>query len=326
VEAGVGSLTRGGNDVIHTVTLRGEVDYSGQMPPAPIGRLLIQVPAVVQQAIRMGFQGRSTARGPRPEWLSAMSDVRVLDVSGDQDAVVRFEAPQFGEAARELYDQQELWPTRPEPEDTGFDLLGDILSDVGEQNTDSDRFDHQLLRRMEAFSRVVNGEFREMLFTGHRYSESRPAVMNQQIIETARRFYSSTPAPTTVRVVGDLDMIRGSTRSFALRLGDGHEVNGVLVGGEIERLAALFRRRVLVAGEATFRVSGRLLRVDAQTITPAEDESSIWSRMPQASTRTLDLRELRKPQGPRSGMAAIIGQWPGDETDEEIEAFLRQIS
>jgi len=35
---------------------------------------------------------------------------------------------------------------------------------------------------------------------------------------------------------------------------------------------------------------------------------------------------LRKPQGTRSGMAAIMGRWPGEETEEEIEAALEQIS
>jgi hypothetical protein len=40
----------------------------------------------------------------------------------------------------------------------------------------------------------------------------------------------------------------------------------------------------------------------------------------------LDPRELRKPQGPRSGLAAIVGQWPGDETDEQVRAALAELS
>ncbi len=38
------------------------------------------------------------------------------------------------------------------------------------------------------------------------------------------------------------------------------------------------------------------------------------------------VRELHKRQGPRSGVAAIIGRWPGDETDEEIDKALAAIS
>lgn len=34
----------------------------------------------------------------------------------------------------------------------------------------------------------------------------------------------------------------------------------------------------------------------------------------------------RQPQGPRAGLNAIFGQWPGDETDDEIAAELENLS
>lgn len=42
--------------------------------------------------------------------------------------------------------------------------------------------------------------------------------------------------------------------------------------------------------------------------------------------RKLDLEALRKPQGPDSGINAIIGKWPGDESDEEILPLLEKLS
>ncbi len=121
-------------------------------------------------------------------------------------------------------------------------------------------------------------------------------------------------------------MVRASTQSFALHLDDGQEVRGVLVSGSVVDAAAHLNRRVLVLGRAIYRASGRLLRVDADEITTAEDESSFWSRVPLPRRRTLDLSEYRKPQGPKSGMSAILGRWPGDETDEEIREALERLS
>jgi hypothetical protein len=40
----------------------------------------------------------------------------------------------------------------------------------------------------------------------------------------------------------------------------------------------------------------------------------------------LDRASLYKPQGPDSGINAIIGKWPGDESDEEILALLEELS
>ena len=42
--------------------------------------------------------------------------------------------------------------------------------------------------------------------------------------------------------------------------------------------------------------------------------------------RKLDLDALRQPQGPETGINAIIGKWPGDESEEEIIALIEEIS
>ena len=52
----------------------------------------------------------------------------------------------------------------------------------------------------------------------------------------------------------------------------------------------------------------------------------LFSIPPIASSSRLDPNRLRMPQGARSGMAAIMGRWPGDETEEEIEQALERVS
>ena len=39
-----------------------------------------------------------------------------------------------------------------------------------------------------------------------------------------------------------------------------------------------------------------------------------------------DYSVLHQPQEPDSGMNAIFGKWPGDESDEEILALLEEMS
>ena len=75
--------------------------------------------------------------------------------------------------APRLYEQQELWPTKPAPEDTGFDLLGDVLTDVAAQNADSERFDRALLERIAGFKSALDDPFREMALAGRRYPPER---------------------------------------------------------------------------------------------------------------------------------------------------------
>src|SRR5208337_793147 len=84
-------------------------------------------------------------------------------------------------------------------------------------------------------------------------------------------------------------------------------------------------RSVVVSGLAVFRPSGKVLRIEADTISLASDSDlKIWSAEPEPLGARLDAKELHRPQCPRSGISAIFGRWPGDETDEEFEALLKE--
>lgn len=239
-------------------------------------------------------------------------------------AVLR--GPRFGEAAGELYKQPEFWPTKPSPDDTGFDLLADVLGDVVGQAENSERFDRGLLKTLVEFRQSLTEGFDGLLLSGHRYTDEQPARLTAATLEAAERLCRETPPPQRVRVVGRLDMIWESRQVFRLILDDGQGVYGVLLQDDMSSLGALWRQRIVVHGLAVYRPSGQLLRLDAEQIDNGEGEPSIWSRIPRARTRKLDVREFARPQTPTTGVGAIIGKWPGEETDEEITSILEELS
>src|SRR2546425_12428841 len=149
------------NSIIHQITLCSDEDFGKRLPPQPTGRLLQSIPGVVESAISMAFRGRSSTKGMKPAWLSAAADVRFL-LANSQDSQLRFEAPRLGDVAAEVYDQGLLWDSRPNRNDTGFDLLGDVLADVDVAAEDSERFDPGMLKRIVHFKRILNGTFREL--------------------------------------------------------------------------------------------------------------------------------------------------------------------
>ena len=306
------------------VRLVSERDYAGRLPPGPVGHVIAKLPQMMRQSVSMAFRRRSAPKGRPPHWLAAASDVRLLGLTNGRSATIRLDAPTLGDASSELYDQGELFPGRPDPEDTALDVLGDVLVHVREGNADSDRFDDRLLKSVAALDQALNGEYQTLEINSRRYSRRSPAVLDKATIASARALHSRTPAPARVRVVGVLDAVRISTQTFGLKLDDGNEAKGILSSGSFHGVLELLasQRRVVVRGDAIFRPSGQLLLVEAEDVALATNESPVWSRMPRPRGGTLDVTGLRRPQGPRSGMAKILGRWPGDETDEEVEAAL----
>ncbi len=309
-----------------TITLRSEHHYGRRVPPKAVGEILRAIPSLVRKSIRMAFEGRSEASGRRPKWLSSAADVRFVDHDGTDDTVLYFETPTLGEAAHDLYEQQELWPSRPDPNDTGFDLAADVVQDVSANQRDSDRFDRGLLRALQHLGRGLNGTFQECLLTGHRYTREKPAVVDHSVIENAELLTRTTPKPRQVRIAGVLDMLRASTNTLAIKLQDASEVRAVYVQGDVADLHDLLKEQVVLMGKAIYRPSGNLLRVDAMEVRPMLNGDTFFTTIPEAPSARLDLREIELRQRRKRGIAAIIGRWPGDETDEQVEAALREIS
>lgn len=307
---------------IHSVTLRSYDHYGHRVPPDDLSDVLKYIRPLVRQSTMMAFQGRSIVRGKQPRWLDAASDVRFVDVSGDDETVLSFEVPLLGEAAEIFYRQQEFWPTKPAANETGFDLLGTVMNDVSADAKNSDRFDLQLLARIAGFGKACERPFETITVGG---SRNNVITYPPELARKARRLQSETPNPQMVRVVGRLDMIRISNDTFALRLDDEQEVRGVITQGTAMDTAPLLDQRVVVIGTAIYRPSGHLLRVDAENILPGEHESPFWSRIP-APRRDAPTDELlRRRPDRKGGAAAVFGHWPGDESESELLAALKEL-
>lgn len=129
--------------VAHKIILKSEEHFEGKLPLHHLGALLAELPLVIRAAVSMAFRNRSQVKGRRPAWLERASDVRFVDHDGNGDSALYFEAPILGEAANDLYSQTCLFSEfddRPDPNDTAFDLFGDVLNDVQLRNVDSSHF------------------------------------------------------------------------------------------------------------------------------------------------------------------------------------------
>jgi len=310
--------------ITYEIRLSSREHYGRRPPSKAAGAVQLALPEAVRQSVRMAFEGRSVGR-TRPEWLRAASDLRLVGVSGDEETILQFELPTLSEAAPRLYEQRELFPTeKPDAADTGFDLLADVFADIADRNADSSRFDPKLLECVTRFSRFVGDKFTGLEFD--RRGRERPVVVTGEVIQTARTLYTNVPVPKRVRIVGRLDMVRASTQSFGVILDDGQEVRGVLTDGDIGQVSELLKQRVQMLGKAIYRPSGRLLRVDAEEVSATTESGSFFSSVPKPSRKKFDLREIVREQSGKGGIAAIMGKWPGDETDEEVAAALAEMS
>jgi hypothetical protein len=226
---------------------------------------------------------------------------------------------------RELLPEQVLSRSilgKEEQQKTGLDLFEEGLEDALAGSADSERFDEGLVETFSDLARLFDQGLEELEIINGRTIPVRPDG-----VERVQQLRRQTPAPQAVRVAGKLDAIRHSDRMFTLVLNSGAPLKGYAERIEAGQLASLFGKDAVVHGMAVFRPSGTVLRIDADSIeATAPEQMQLWAKMPKPILAPLDARSLREPQGPRTGVNAIIGQWPGDETDEELRAALKSHS
>lgn len=306
----------------HTIRLTG-TRAQGARIPAPVLRDLTGILVDgARGAVRLRVEGRSFARGSIPTWLMNAADFDVVGIEKGS-TVVTIEAPRLIDVAPALFQQQHLF----HPFDasrTAIDLLEESIAEAVGGQLDTELYDQPLLAKMKEFDRVLSAGYQDIELGGA--PTDAPVVVRAETVGVVDQLLHKTPQPQSVRVSGRLDLIRYSDRMFVLVMADGQSIKGVAEGIAATKLAELFGSDVTVAGTAVFRPAGRILRLEADDVEAAGDDSAVWSRMPTPLFRSLDSTELRRPQGPRSGVNAIFGRWPGEESDEEFAAAVEALS
>ncbi len=288
------------------------------------GDVLRQLGPMMTSSVRMAIEGTSSHVGAPPTWLRRASDVRFVGISEGQhrDTVLHLEAPVLGEAAEEVYKQGALWDTRPAPEETAVNVFARVAREVRQGNPDSTLYDLHLLRHLSLSNRL----FEHKLISMDVPQTTGSTNFDREVATRAAELTRGTPSPRQVRVVGHLDMIRHSTRSFEMLLEEGRAVRGVLENGDyMDTLRDLLGQTVLVVGKAVYRPSGSLLRIDAQAVTAGRAESKLFAKIPPAMEHRQATVRYRVGEQAKRGVPGFFGKWPGDETDDQLLAMLKEM-
>ena len=307
----------------YSVRVAGRELNAGSVSGAWLGELLSLLAEGSRRAVRLRVEGRSTASGSPPDWLVAAADFRFVGLRAGSIRLA-LEAPTLAEACPARFGQGLLFDSGAELGNAiGLELFEESSRGIVSGQLDSDSYDDGLIELVERFGTIVAGKVEavELGRAGH-------ARIDGASIGRARELRRQTPADQRVIVAGKLETIQHSDRMFRLLLPGGEVIRGFLDDGDQAAaiLSSLFGRRARVSGTARFKPSGALARLDADRIDVMSDGDEAFAVAPRPILGQLGQRDLRRPATDAGGVASIIGQWPGDETDDEIRRALAELS
>ena len=277
----------------------------------------------------MRIEGRSAARGPVPAWIerSTTFDIELRQGS----SLVVAHSPTLAESDPDQFRQLSLVGGL-DPGLTAIDYLAKSLDAALRGNTSEqwayDRSMLGVLRRelQDVFKEGIDSLELPDQETGVYVSISRSDLPRLSSIERG------IPSPQVVRVAGKLDSIRHSDVTFVLFVGEQLEaLRGVIDRQHAERLKKLWGSDVVIEGTAHFTRDGAVQLIEADAIHPVSaDKMSLWATPPRplegGESVAAFQHELRVSQGPRTGINAVFGGWPGNESDEEVAKAVEALS
>jgi hypothetical protein len=306
----------------YTLRLTGPgVPGAHRLPGALVRDLFDALDRGARGAVRLRLEGRSASRGPVPGWLERAARFDLQLDADLPDGALRLTAPTLGESLRDRFAQTDLFAD-PISDETPVSLFTAGLADAVRGRRDSEAFDDALLPAFEELGRVFARHVASIeIRNGH--PDAPPLTVTAEGIQVVEQLKLQIPRPQRVRVAGRLDAIRYSDRAFTLVLPDGPALRGVYPGDDGGQLKEHFGQVVAVSGTGHFKPSGALRVIEADGVTPAtEGDLGVFATIPTSPDAPFDPRALRVPQRPNTGVNAIFGKWPGDETDEEILRML----
>lgn len=279
-----------------------------------------------ERALRLSVEGASVRRGKIPRWLNNSLEFVITGISKGS-TVLEVEAPTLAQAAPERVRQQNLWYTLPNPEDTAISLLSKSVLDATSGQLESEYYDRGVLSALLSFRPILKKYLDEVEVD----SQSKPGdnfKMGREQLEKISQMKAETPEPRAIVIAGSFNLIEHTPRRFQLGLEDGRRISGVVVPSFIteELMRTLWGAKVTVKGTAHFNPSSKMRFIEAQMIKPFEPGEEVFQNIPEPKALHGLIEQLKRKQEAKSPLMEIWGQWPGEESIEQILSVLKEIS
>lgn len=274
-----------------------------------------------RRALRLRTEGRSTAKGPRPSWIDAAVHAAIEIKPGS--TLIEIDALSLLKAVPDQFVQLDFFPEL-DVDLPAFDYLVDSLRAATTEQGDASLYDRELLEFLRGHEALFKTYGVDAIEFRHRVDGPPELELQRGALASLRTLAHRIPRPQHVRLAGHLETIRHSDLTFSV-LVSGTGVRGVADPACAEALRELWGTDVVVSGEAHFTLRGDIQRIEAvRFLAATQPELELWGNLPAPLEHAP--ASLHKPQGPRSGLSAVFGKWPGDESDADVAAALDALS
>jgi hypothetical protein len=204
-------------------------------------------------------------------------------------------------------------------------VINSFQTALSEESEDAD-LDKPLLKALMSFKKNFISD-NEIFYLANRGTIAEVRLIKDDF-QKIGQLEDSIPEPKKVIINGQLDEMKISKGKLGLQTNQGF-VN-VFANDKtiIENIVSFMGKEVTISGLAHYKPNGQLSFVEIQEFWQPNSSDKYFSKKPNAMTAKQQiLFQVKQGKGSKSfeALKAMVGMWPGDETDEEFEELIKDI-
>lgn len=189
---------------------------------------------------------------------------------------------------------------------------------------DRNRIDEPILIELVKFKHFFKNKNERIMLANR---SSTPAiVLSPEKINEIEQLYKTLPSPQKTIVAGFIDEMKFTREQVILTTLDHHKIVVLVAKSDFSRLKEFFGRPVILEGIAHFKSGGQLSFIKMERFGDANENTlKLFSKKPHKTTTQRQIALQLRQEKEANPLSNIIGQWPGDESLEELLHMLKTL-
>ncbi len=302
--------------MIYEIRLAGVEQDDGKIDLQRLAQLAQIISEIAKGALQIRLQGFSIERGRTSERISNALKIKLADLKKGS-TILELECETFGETM--AGQQGDVF--RPEiiqelPSQTPMSIVIDSFRQALDYKEEANQLDKALLKKLKHFQKVFISD--EEFVTMSNRGSIPDLKLKKKDFEKIQILEESIPEPQEILINGIVDELKYSKSRVTIATKEG-TVNGVLSDElEPEDISRYWGKELTIAGTAHYLPSGKMSFLYIEKLFEPSDADKYFSKP--SKKETVEQQILRKQKILKNGnhLSEIVGQWPGDESIDEI--------
>jgi hypothetical protein len=302
--------------MIYEIRISGDENEKGKIELDRLIQLAQSVMDIAKGSLQIRLNGISTEKGRKSDTINNAAKIFLSDIKSGS-TVLELECEPFGKTLEgyqpELFNNTAISDL---PKQTPVALVIESFREALNQKEEYDFLDKPLLKKLKSFQRAFSSS-KELITISNRGSI--PEIeLRKDDFKKINILEERFPEPKDIIINGIVDELKYSKSRVAINTKEGI-VNAVFSDDfDTDEIARYWGKNLTIRGRSHYQPSGKLSFVFIEQIFEPTQNDTYFSKRPSKETVEQQIIKQHKNFKHKNHLSEIIGEWPGNETIEEI--------